>query len=118
MRRVVELRKRGVALATTDRNAAEAMDVLIGKVGLSEAEASDILVEVLRPFELIATEEYDYLEPVAAERLREGGQSDWPVLAAAMAVESDIWSDDVDFFGTGVPVWATPNVRFVEAGEA
>ena len=63
---------------------------------------------------MFISEEYDWLRSYADARLREGGKSDWPVLAAAMAFEADIWSGDTDLFGVGVPVWTTDNVRFVE----
>ena len=53
-------------------------------------------------------------EDAARARLGPRGQPDWPVLAAALAFEHDIWSNDRDFFGVGVPVWTTQNVRFVE----
>jgi predicted nucleic acid-binding protein len=64
--------------------------------------------------ELIPAEEYEHLRHDADARLREGGKSDWPALAAALALEAEIWSEDVDFFGVGVPVWSTNNVQFVE----
>ena len=32
---------------------------------------------------------------------------DWPVVAAAVALTSGIWTNDNDFLGTGVPTWTT-----------
>jgi predicted nucleic acid-binding protein len=57
---------------------------------------------------------FDAFEDRARERLPASAQKDWPVLASAMTVEAGIWSKDRDFFGVGVPVWTTENVRFVE----
>lgn len=115
MRHVAALAERGVALATTDRNGAEMLDRLIEKFGVDEAAASAEVRRVLEAFVVLATDEYHGFAPEAVQRLREGGKSDWPTLAAAIALEAEIWSEDVDFFGVGVPVWSTSNLRFVEA---
>lgn len=32
---------------------------------------------------------------------------DWPVVAAALALDCPIWTEDKDFFGTGVATWTT-----------
>ncbi|MBX9813922.1 MAG: hypothetical protein K2X76_04405, partial [Sphingomonas sp.] len=48
--------------------------------------------------------------PAAERRSSAGGQSDWHVLAAALALGADIWSEDLDFFGVGVPVRTSANV--------
>lgn len=63
---------------------------------------------------ILLADEYEILRDAAAARLRQGGASDWPLLAAALVTEGHIWSEDNDFFGTGVPVWSTVNLRFVE----
>jgi predicted nucleic acid-binding protein len=116
MRHVAALVERGVVLATTDRNAAEMLDRLVEKFGVGEAEAAAEVRRALAPFVVLSTNEYQGFAAAADGRLREGGKPDWPVLAAAMALEAEIWSEDTDFFGVGVPVWSTPNVRFAEAG--
>lgn len=110
MRRVAELRRRGVDLVTTDRHADELLDVLGRVFGLAEREATAEVARVLRPFEVIDGERYDFLHPTADQRLRTGGKSDWPALAAALALDCAIWSEDIDFFGTGVAVWSSDNV--------
>lgn len=50
------------------------------------------------------------METHARRRLHERAQSDWSVLAAALAAEGGIWSHDRDFFGVGVPVWSSRNM--------
>lgn len=117
MRHVETLRDRGVRLATTDRNALELRNNLTVVLGLSDAEADRELDRVLAPFEILVAEEYEFARAQADARLREGGKSDWPALAAAIAHDGAIWSGDVDYFGVGVPVWSTANIRFVEREE-
>ena len=36
---------------------------------------------------------------------------DWPVVALALAVNAPIWTEDVDFFGSGVATWTTRTVE-------
>ena len=108
------LRMRGIRLATTDRNIFELQRVLTRDLGLSEAEATAEVERVTTPFEVIYARDYEHLRAAADRRLREGGKSDWPALAAAMAFEAAIWSEDVDYFGVGIPVWSTQNVSFYE----
>jgi len=36
---------------------------------------------------------------------------DWPVLATAMLLDCPIWTEDNDFFGTGVPTWTTDRIN-------
>jgi predicted nucleic acid-binding protein len=35
---------------------------------------------------------------------------DWPVLATAMTLSCPIWTEDQDFFGTGVATWTSDRV--------
>lgn len=114
MRHVEALRRRGVRLATTDRNALELRRVLTRDLGLSNDEADREVERVIAPFELVIAEDYEFARADADARLREGGKSDWPALAAAIVLDAEIWSGDVDYFGVGVPVWTTANLRFVE----
>lgn len=60
---------------------------------------------------------YEHREPHARERLLPGkAQKDWPVLAAALALDAPVWSNDRHFRGVGVAVWATRNIRFFDKG--
>jgi predicted nucleic acid-binding protein len=79
--------------------------------GLSRYALLTEFVTILEP------EAYDDMEDRARERLDVAGQSDWPVLAAALATGASIWSNDKHFRGVGVAVWATRNIRFWNAEE-
>jgi len=59
---------------------------------------------------------YGIHEAQARRRLRGRDEQDWPVLASALALACAIWTEDADFFGTGVAVWTTGNIEvFLEA---
>ena len=116
MRRVDELDSKGVRLATTTLHANELRRKLVDVFELNEIEAEDEAARIIGFFDLVSPEAFEHLQSEAEARLSQGGKSDWPALAAAMAFEGSIWSDDRDFFGVGVPVWASNNIGFVEAG--
>jgi len=79
-----------------------------------DARMSD-LVAIIEP---VTIERFVGTERAAKARLQEHCQKDWPVLAAALSLDADIWSNDRDFFGVGVPVWSTRNIDFIEAEAA
>jgi len=118
MIRLHALHARGVNLATTDRNVDELERKLVEVFGWSEKDARSEVDRVLDAVEVVPARDYEHGRRAADQRLRQGGKSDWPALAAALTLDAAIWSDDVDFFGVGVPVWSTANVRFVEAEAA
>lgn len=53
---------------------------------------------------------YSALEDEAVGRsLRD--PRDWPVVACALALSADIWTNDNDFLGTGVATWTTETLQ-------
>jgi predicted nucleic acid-binding protein len=36
---------------------------------------------------------------------------DWLVVAAALCLKHPIWTEDKDFFGSGIPTWTTDRVH-------
>ena len=69
------------------------------------------LIYLQQTVELVPLEFYVDFEEHARERLRGRDEDDWPVLATALAFGAAIWSEDQDFFGTGVAVWTTSRVE-------
>ncbi len=45
----------------------------------------------------------------ALARIRDA--DDWPALALGLQLECAIWTEDQDFFGTGVATWTSANVE-------
>jgi predicted nucleic acid-binding protein len=82
------------------------------------ASIKDRLADLLDVVEPLSPDVFGDHEPVARARLHARGQPDWPVLAAALAIDGAIWSRDIDFFGIGVPVWSTRNIRHADPASA
>jgi len=47
----------------------------------------------------------------AFARIGKRDPDDWPILAAALTLNCPIWTEDQDFFGTGVATWNTELVE-------
>jgi len=105
--------ERGVGFGVPKPQVIEAEAVLREEIGLTHDEAVEHLRVILRLIQLLDEEFYASAETAARERLHARGQSDWPVLAAALAAGGGVWSHDKDFFGVGAPVWSTRNLQFV-----
>ena len=54
-----------------------------------------------------------YSDYEIAARLRIAGRDpdDWPIVAAALLLDCPIWTEDQDFFGSGVATWTTRTVE-------
>jgi predicted nucleic acid-binding protein len=61
--------------------------------------------------EPVTPELYSAFEREARLRLRGRDEDDWPVLATALGLACGVWTEDADFFGTGIAVWTTNRVE-------
>lgn len=85
---------------------------LLNKRGIAVEPALavlDILKRIIQPVE---NEWLEAFETQARLRLRRRDEQDWPILAAAMALNCPIWTEDADFFGVGVATWTTANIEY------
>lgn len=115
--RLARLYDGGAALRTPEHMVDECVRVIARNAGSKMDSHLRRLEEALTLCEVLASSAYAPLRAVAARRLGQGGQSDWPLLAAAILLDDAIWTNDRDLFGVGVPVWSTPNV-LLSLGEA
>lgn len=83
---------------------------LLRKRGKS-ADLSASLAYLKQIVEPVPPEAYGIFEAEARLRLRGRDEDDWPVLATALALACDVWTEDADFFGTGVAVWTTSRIE-------
>ncbi|UZK69386.1 PIN domain-containing protein [Sphingomonas sp. S1-29] len=106
---------RGLELFIPEAQLDEAVRVVarLGDVGIGEARR--LIADATAGFAFLQLQDLAEVEHSARARLEARGQSDWPVLAAAILLEGHIWSRDRDFFGVGVPVWSTRNIGFATA---
>lgn len=109
------LRERDAILCAPSPQYAEVHSVLTKKIGIAAERAASLISDLGGDLRRLDPDEYAAFEATARARLHARAQPDWPVLAAALAYDGAIWSNDRDFFGVGVPVWSSRNVRFAAA---
>ena len=84
---------------------------LLEKRGVNSAVAMNVidsLEHIVQPVEL---ELYVTMQQQALQRIAMRDADDWPVLACAMVIACPIWTEDADFFGTGVATWTSDRVE-------
>jgi predicted nucleic acid-binding protein len=92
------------------------LPALLDKRGLKSDSAMtvlDALESIVRPLELGV---YVGLQAQALLRIAVRDADDWPVLACAMTMACPVWTEDADFFGTGIATWTTDRVELYLAG--
>ena len=73
----------------------------------------DTLESVVQPLEF---DLYAGLQQQALQRIAMRDADDWPVLACAMTIGCPVWTEDADFFGTGVATWTCDRVELYFVG--
>jgi predicted nucleic acid-binding protein len=87
---------------------------IIHRSGGNEVEATTALqkLDALRDYvQTIPVTMFAHLEPTARKRLQGRDEDDWLYLALALLLNCPIWTEDTDFFGTGVAVWTSNRVE-------
>jgi predicted nucleic acid-binding protein len=87
------------------------LPTLLTKRGKSDNDVSSALSYLQSLIEPIGEEAYGHFEAEARRRLRGRDEEDWPILATALSLSCAIWTEDTDFFGTGVAVWTSDRVE-------
>lgn len=80
------------------------LPIIFKRRGKPYADLSPSLDDLRSIIETVTPELCAVFETEARQRLRGRDESDWPVLASALALACSIRTEDADFFGTGVAV--------------
>lgn len=86
------------------------LPALLEKRGISSDAAMsvlDALESIVQPLEF---ELYAGLQQQALQRIALRDADDWPILACAMMMGCPVWTEDADFFGSGVATWTSDRV--------
>ncbi len=84
---------------------------IVERRGGAPEPALSVLVEIGRLVEAVDRTLYGDLATKARERVEVRDPKDWPVVAVALLLGVPIWTEDQDFFGTGIPTWTTDRVE-------
>lgn len=79
--------------------------------GISDEVWRAALGSIMAAIQLVALDELALVETEAKARIARRDERDWPAVAAAMQFNCPVWTEDSDFFGSGVPTWTTETVE-------
>lgn len=80
---------------------------ILGNRGLGAGPALGVLDETTHLVQPIEQALYQSFEAVARTRMAPRDLRDWSVVALALALNLPIWTEDQDFFGSGIATWTT-----------
>lgn len=86
------------------------LPALLEKRGIDSDAAMavlDALESIVQPLE---SELYASQQQQALQRIALRDADDWPILACAMMMGCPVWTEDADFFGSGVATWTSDRV--------
>jgi predicted nucleic acid-binding protein len=66
--------------------------------------------------QIIPQDQLEEIRIEATERVSQGDPGDWPAVAAALQLGCPVWTEDEDFFGSGVATWTTGTVEIFFRG--
>ena len=89
----------------------EYLPILCEKRGWSAAPAVELLEALLGLLHVIDTSLFVEFKADALRRIGARDPEDWPVVALALAIDAPVWTEDTDFFGSGIAIWTTENVE-------
>ena len=121
VRQILEAYEDVAAFYSPDVSFAEAekyIPDLAKRRGLDSKLALSVLEQVSRIVEQVDRSLYEGHEKLARERIERRDARDWPVVAVALLLSIPVWTEDQDFFGSGVPTWTTDRVEVYLRGHA
>ena len=86
------------------------LPALLIKRGVDATAAMLVLDRLEHSVRPIDAELYEGMQQQALQRIAVRDADDWPVLACAMTLGCPVWTEDADFFGTGVATWTSDRV--------
>ena len=103
---------REVDFFVAEANASEAsgyISELAARRGLDPQICQEAFLSLMEVVQIVDSTWIETARDEALKRIRD--PADWPALALALQLECAIWTEDQDFFGTGVATWTTATVQ-------
>jgi predicted nucleic acid-binding protein len=70
-----------------------------------------VLNQLARLVEIVDESLYEERKSSAQERMLSRDIEDWPIVATSLLLDCPVWTEDQDFFGSGIATWTTNNVE-------
>jgi predicted nucleic acid-binding protein len=86
--------------------------VIAARRGVDPSLAESVLREIVPGLiQVVDRSLYEKFEERARARISSRDASDWPVVATALLLDAPIWTEDKDFFGSGIATWTSNKVE-------
>lgn len=87
------------------------LPIVLEKRGIPQEPALAVLASLKPLLQVVDKSIYQEYAKEAQLRIRKRDIHDWPVVATALALNSPVWTEDQDFFGSGLSVWTTDRIH-------
>lgn len=114
MRQLLEKYEQSARFYTPDvcfQDAQRYIPIVSTERGLDAALGLSVLDQLARVVERVDRSLYEEYESSARARIELRDPDDWPVIAAALLLDLPIWTEDQDFFGSGIANWTSDRVE-------
>ena len=94
------------------------LPALFAKRNLPADEAIAVLSELTNFIAAVDANLYEIYAVEAKQRIAVRDIDEWPIVAVSLMFNCPVWTEDSDFFGTGVPTWTSDRVHlYLSKGE-
>ncbi len=87
------------------------LPILFEKRNLPYDSALAVLTSLQPLLQIVDKNLYQEHAIEAQQRMKNRDFHDWPVVATALTLACPIWTEDQDFFGSGLPIWTTDRIH-------
>ena len=87
------------------------LPILFEKRSLPAEPALKVLSNLQCLLKIIDKSLYQEQAMEAQQRIKNRDFHDWPIVATALTFNAPIWTEDQDFFGSGLPTWTTDRIH-------
>lgn len=84
---------------------------ILKRRGLAKEPALAVLAQLEQIVQLLPREYYGSFKEQSLNRISTRDPDDWPIVACSLALNCPVWTEDADFFGTGIATWTTDRVE-------
>ena len=81
------------------------------KRGIDPSPGVLVLDQLSRVIEVVDRSLYEEYESSARDRIIARDEEDWPIVASSLLLKCPVWTEDRDFFGSGIPTWTSETVE-------
>ena len=119
VRSLLETHEDSIAFYTPDvcfEDARKYLSGVLASRGVDPQAGLMLLQQILLLVQPVDGSLYLDFEQLARERITARDVDDWPVVATALMLQIPVWTEDQDFFGSGLATWTTDRVELYLRG--